>query len=379
MKGNTKDSGIEEIEYRPGQGRSSQKADGKMIEGGRVDLEGGRRKTEWDDEGICLPGFWTARMKCGICFGTTAFLIILFAILFGCSIHKIEEGTVGIYYRSGALIDKVTYPGIHFAMPFITDIERIKIRPRTDTLPAIKTITKDGIENEFHGVQVISDVKPASLVRLVKKFGLEFHETLVFDRIFEELRIFCANHTVDEVYNSMFLDIVDTVSKNVVDTIENLGEGGIKVYHLTVPKPQIPLDIAKNYKEVKVQWTEQLVATQQQKTEKIKKETETIKAVADAERQKRVLQIDIQKEILRKEGEQKLSTLENEILKDRLRSKADVESYSKLKVAEANKNLYSKEYIQLEMAKALSNNTKFFFSGDESPLGSVLAKIMGQT
>jgi len=213
----------------------------------------------------------------------------------------------------------------------------------------------------------------------VKKFGLEFHETLVFDRIFEELRIFCANHTVDEVYNSMFLDIVDTVSKNVVDTIENLGEGGIKVYHLTVPKPQIPLDIAKNYKEVKVQWTEQLVATQQQKTEKIKKETETIKAVADAERQKRVLQIDIQKEILRKEGEQKLSTLENEILKDRLRSKADVESYSKLKVAEANKNLYSKEYIQLEMAKALSNNTKFFFSGDESPLGSVLAKIMGQT
>jgi len=61
-----------------------------------------------------------------------------------------------------------------------------------------------------------------------------------------------------------------------------------------------------------------------------------------------------------------------------LKNKADLESYSKIKVAEANKNLYSKEYIQLEMAKALSNNTKFFFSGDESPLGSVLAKIMGQ-
>ena len=160
--------------------------------------------------------------------------------------------------------------------------------------------------------------------------------------------------------------------------MDQFGTPGIKVYHLTIPKPQIPPDIAKNYKEVKVQWTEQLVATQQQKTEKIKKETETIKAVADAERQKKVLEIDIQKEILRKEGEQKLSTLENQILKDRLKSKADVESYSKIKVAEANKNLYSKEYIQLEMAKALSNNTKFFFSGDQSPLGSVLAKIMGQ-
>merc|ERR1712117_614720 len=140
----------------------------------------------------------------------------------------------------------------------------------------------------------------------------------------------------------------------VASSIKRLGMDGIKILNLAIPKPQIPPDIAKNYKEVKVQWTEQLVATQQQKTEKIKKETETIKAVADAERQKQVLEIDIQKEILRKEGEKTLSTLENEILKDRLKSKADVESYSKIKVAEANKNLYSPAYIQLEMAKALS-------------------------
>lgn len=82
-----------------------------------------------------------------------------------------------------------------------------------------------------------------------------------------------------------------------------------------IPKPDIPADIARNYKAVKVQWTEQLVATQQQKTEKIKKETETMKAILDAQRQKEVLEIDIEKDILRKEGEKKLSELENEILK----------------------------------------------------------------
>jgi hypothetical protein len=214
---------------------------------------------------------------------------------------------------------------------------------------------------------------------LVKKFGLEFHSILVFDRIYEELRIFCANHTVDEVYNTMFMEIVDVVTKNVVDTISTLGEGGIKILHLTIPKPQIPPDIAHNYKEVKVQWTKQLVATQQQKTEKIKKETETIKAVLDAKREKEVLQIDIQKDILQKEGEEKLSTLENTILRDREKSKADVENYSKKQLAAANANLYTKDFIRLEMAKALSQNTKFFFSGDNSPLGSVLAKIMGET
>merc|ERR1712012_1509454 len=92
---------------------------------------------------------------------------------------------------------------------------------------------------------------------------------------------------------------------------------GIKILNLVIPKPDIPRDIAANYKAVKVQWTQQLVATQQQKTEKIRKETETIKAVADAERQKKVLEIDVQKQILQKEGDKQLSTLENEILKDR--------------------------------------------------------------
>ena len=138
-------------------------------------------------------------MKCLVGTGAFFFCFLGIVVAIADSGHKVMEGTVGIYFRSGALVDKVTYPGIHFALPFITDIERIKIRPRTDTLPGIKTITRDGIENEFHGVQVITDVKPTALVRLVKKFGLEFHETLVFDRIFEELRIFCANHTVDEV------------------------------------------------------------------------------------------------------------------------------------------------------------------------------------
>ena len=383
MANNPKDKGVHEIEFRPSKlGNHFEEEERRMIEGRRADLESGntkRHNSDWDGDGICGGRFWTTRMVCAVGCGTAFFLVILISVLLGSSIHKITEGTVGIYFRSGALQAKVTYPGIHFSMPFITTIERIQVRPRTDTLPPITTVTKDGIENKFHNIQVISDVKPASLVSLVKKFGLEFHETLVFDRIYEELRIFCANHTVDEVYNTMFLDIVEVVTKNVVDTIEDLGDGGIKIYHLTVPKPQIPPDIAKNYKEVKVQWTEQLVATQQQKTERIKKETETIKAVLDAERQKKVLEIDIQKEILRKEGEKKLSTLENEILKAREESKANVTSYSKMKLAEANKNLYSPEYIRLEMAKALSQNTKFFFSGDNSPLGSVLAKIMGET
>ena len=175
----------------------------------------------------------------------------------------------------------------------------------------------------------------------------------------------------------MFLDIVQIVQKNVEFSIKRLGMDGIKILNLVIPKPDIPRDIAANYKAVKVQWTEQLVATQQQKTEKIKKETESIKALLDAEREKDVLEIEIQKQLLEKEGEKKMNDLENEIIKDREENKANVESYRKEKIAEANKNLYTDTYVKLEMAKALSENTKFYFSGETSPLGSLLNKLLG--
>ena len=46
-------------------------------------------------------------------------------------------------------------------------------------------------------------------------------------------------------------------------------EPAIEILNLVVPKPDIPHDIAQNYKKVKVQWTEQLVATQEKKLRRL--------------------------------------------------------------------------------------------------------------
>ena len=57
---------------------------------------------------------------------------------------------------------------------------------------------------------------------------------------------------------------------------------------------------------------------QSQKTEAIKKETEKLRAIADAERNKAVLKIQIEERILEKAGEANISALNNEILKAEL-------------------------------------------------------------
>ena len=127
------------------------------------------------------------------------FILVFTAVLIVDSIHTIEEGNVGIYFVQGALDDKYTSPGVHWSVPFVTTIEEITIRPQTETLEPISTVTKDGIQNTFHNIQVLSNVDVLYLIPLIKKFGMHFRSALIYDRVSEELRTFCANHTIDEV------------------------------------------------------------------------------------------------------------------------------------------------------------------------------------
>jgi len=378
-------------------------------------------------EGIAMGEFQS--IKC-LAVVVVSFLVVLLAVVISVladSHHIIEEGSVGIYYKFGALQDEVTHPGVHWKAPFVTTVEQVQVRPRTDTLNLMSTVTKDGITNTFNDVQVISKIQPKNLIKMVKTFGLQFRQALIFDRVKEELRIFCANHTIDEVYNVKFLQIVAAVRENLVSSIQRLGDGGLEILNLVVAKPNIPPDIARNYKQVKVQWTEQLVAVQKQKTKEIEKKTEKLNALADADRQKAVLEVDIQKQvlekqgqqnislleaehqqrlelvkketekqkaiadaerdktvmeitnerrILEKEGDQKVSMLHNEQLRLIGENEANVKAYAIEKEAEANKKLLTADYVKLNLAKAISPNTKYYFSGDKGIISGLISKIM---
>ena len=74
------------------------------------------------------------------------------------------------------------------------------------------------------------------------------------------------------------------------------------------------LDVYEFRSFIQVEWTQQLVAQQKQRTQKILKETERIKAVADADRLKDVQAIDIAKHIEQEEGKANISSIRNEIM-----------------------------------------------------------------
>lgn len=93
------------------------------------------------------------------------------------AIHRIHEGCVGLYFKNGALLDAYSPPGIflrillriilslmqiftgiHWAQPFVTTVEEMKIRPETKVMDPMVCTTRDGVKNVFRDIQIISSI-----------------------------------------------------------------------------------------------------------------------------------------------------------------------------------------------------------------------------
>ena len=127
---------------------------------------------------------------------------------------------------------------------------------------------------------------------------------------------------------------------------------------------------------MKIEWTRQLVAQQKQKTDKIHKETTLQNAVYDAERDKEVARIENEKLVQRKRNEENISDIANTIRSKKENTDTDIRSYRVTSDAKNNAELLTDQYIKLQMTKSMLNNTKIFFSGQDSALGSLLSNIL---
>ena len=114
-----------------------------MIEEGRVTtgpppspMVSRRHTFDGPLSGVCegFPG------KLACAGASVLFALIFTSLMMADALHTIEEGSVGLYFVQGALSNRVSPPGIHWAIPFITQIESVTIRPKTDTLPSIRYI-----------------------------------------------------------------------------------------------------------------------------------------------------------------------------------------------------------------------------------------------
>jgi len=290
-------------------------------------------------------------------------LAMLFGVIVQFSLHKVEEGHVGIYFRGGAMLQSMSGPGFHMMIPFLTLGRNIQTTLQTDEVKNVPCGTSGGVMIYFDRIEVVNVLQHGAVYEIVKNYTADYDKALIFNKVHHELNQFCSGHTLQEVY----IDLFDQIDENLKNALQNdLLEmaPGLKVHAVRVTKPKIPEAIRKNFELMEAEKTKLLISTQRQRVIEKDAETERKKAVIEAEKEAQVAKIKYEQNILEKESLQKMETINDEVHLAKERSRADAEFYKIQKQAEANRLLLTKEYLDVKRIEAMAVNNKVYFGPD---------------
>lgn len=296
---------------------------------------------------------------------TAAALVVGLAVFTNFSIHKIEEGHVGVYYRGGALLSSVSSPGYHFMIPFLTSFRSVQTTLQTDEVKNIPCGTSGGVIIYFDRVEVVNKLNVDAVHDMVKNYTADYDKTLIFNKIHHELNQFCSVHNLQEVY----IDLFDQIDENLRSSLQNdLVENapGLTVHAVRVTKPKIPEQIRKNYEMMEAEKTKLLIAVQKQKVVEKEAETERKKAIIEAEKVASISKIQWEQKVMEKESEKRISEIEDLTHLAKEKAKADANFYRVERESEANKLKLTPEYLEMIKYESLTTNTKIFF-GNQIP------------
>jgi regulator of protease activity HflC (stomatin/prohibitin superfamily) len=269
-------------------------------------------------------------------------------------IHQIREGHVGMYWRGGHLLNRVTYPGYRVKIPYLDSVEEIQVTMQTDSVRNIPCGTSGGVMVYFEKVEVVNRLPADKALNTVRLFGPHYDKMWIYDKIHHEINQFCSSHTLSQVYIELF-DTLDESLAKALQTDCDKYDTGIQIIAVRVTKPSIPSSIAKSYEEVEQQRTQRLIALKKHDVK-----------VQEAETAKEVRKVEIEKEVMEQEGIARIAKIQNEVESQKQKTKADAIAYSITSEATANQARFTPEFLTYTMLISLSNNTKLFF-GDSIP------------
>uniref|UniRef100_A0A3P8ZJK0 ER lipid raft associated 2 n=1 Tax=Esox lucius TaxID=8010 RepID=A0A3P8ZJK0_ESOLU len=267
------------------------------------------------------------------------------------SVHKIEEGHTGVYYRGGALLTTTSSPGFHLMMPFITSFKSVQV--------------SGGVMIYFDRIEVVNYLVPSAVYDIVRNFTADYDKALIFNKVHHELNQFCSVHSLQEVYIGLFDQIDENLKLTLQEDLTNMAPGLI-IQAVRVTKPNIPESIRRNYEMMEAEKTKLLISAQTQKVVEKEAETERKRAVIEAEKVAQVAEIKFSQKVMEKETEKKISEIEDTAFLAKMRARADAELYTAQRTAEANKLKLTPEYLQLMKFQAIAANSKIYF-GSEIP------------
>lgn len=294
---------------------------------------------------------------------TLSLLIVGVAVLLSVSMHRIDEGYVGVYYRGGALLPEMSTAGYQNMLPVVTTMHQVQTTIQTDEIRDIPCGTSGGVMIYFDRIEVVNQLQRHAVHDIVKNYTIHYDKTLIFDKVHHELNQFCSGNTLQDVY----IDQFDTIDENLQEALQiSLNEmaPGLRVLSVRVTKPRIPESIRLDYERMEAEKTKLLIATQRQKVVEKEAETERKKAIISAEKEAKIAEIQNQQQIDARLAEKQIQQIEDEIVTNRQKATADAEFYAAQKLAEGNALKLTREYLELKKYEYLGSTTKVYFGPD---------------
>lgn len=292
-----------------------------------------------------------------------AVVIGTMALFLHASIHKIEEGHLGVYYRGGALLTSPSGPGYHIMLPFITSYRSVQTTLQTDEVKNVPCGTSGGVMIYFDRIEVVNMLTPSAVYDVVRNYTADYDKTLIFNKIHHELNQFCSAHTLQEVYIELFDQIDENLKQSLQKELNTMAPG-LTIQAVRVTKPKIPEAIRRNFELMEGEKTKLLIAFQRQKVVEKEAETELKRALIEAEKISQVAKIHYQQKIMEKETEKRISEIEDSAYLAREKAKADAEHYTARKFAESNKMKLTSQYLEVMKYQSIARNSKLYFGSD---------------
>ncbi|KAK3234565.1 hypothetical protein CYMTET_55116 [Cymbomonas tetramitiformis] len=274
------------------------------------------------------------------------------------SLHMVQEGYVGVYFRGGRLLETVVEPGLYLHLPWITKMVDVQVRLQTDVIKNVPCGTKDGILSEFERVEVVNSLSKDKVYDIVKAYGTDYDKAWIHDKIHHEINQFCSNKTLREVYVEDF-SVLDDLLKQALQTDLDKHAQGVAIMAVRMTKPSVPPSIRSNYEAMEEQRTAALVAEKTKELVQKQMETERLKTISAAEKDAEESAIKTKTEAERVRAKAETKAYEEKLV-------ADTKEYAIKAEAAANEFLLTDAYLRLQQTRVWEHNTKAYF-GERIP------------
>lgn len=114
-------------------------------------------------------------------------LSIFFYTFFYIGMHRIDEGYIGIYFRGGRLLDKITLPGYNFRNPYLTAYDQVQITIQTDEVRNIPCGTSGGVMIYFDKIEVVNQLNKDMVLETIRNYTVDYDKIWIYDKIHHEI------------------------------------------------------------------------------------------------------------------------------------------------------------------------------------------------